>query len=164
MIEVLLAGSADDRELELFRRESRVLAKLASEHAAGTEPDGPVAPASAEPSATEAPEVPSAEPPAPAPVEAAAKPTHRTRRASAPRPPPPAPKTGGGPKGTLLAVAVGRSCAFQANGASKGTASSLRLSLKPGTYSVVCRPATGATKSKSVTVRSGETAMAAFKL
>jgi serine/threonine-protein kinase len=50
------------------------------------------------------------------------------------------------------------------NGASKGTSSSIRVSLKPGTYSVVCRPASGGSKSKSVTVRGGETAMAAFKL
>jgi serine/threonine-protein kinase len=50
------------------------------------------------------------------------------------------------------------------NGAGKGTSSSLSLSLKPGTYSVTCKPANGATKSKSVTVKSGEKAMAAFKL
>src|SRR4051794_36818426 len=45
VIKVLLAGSGDDREIERFRREARVLAKLASEHAAriidvGTESDG----------------------------------------------------------------------------------------------------------------------------
>jgi len=66
--------------------------------------------------------------------------------------------------GTLVAVAVGGPCSFTVNGASKGKSSSLRLSLKAGTYSVTCKPASGAAKSKSVTVRPGETAMAMFKL
>jgi hypothetical protein len=38
------------------------------------------------------------------------------------------------------------------------------VQVKPGTYSVTCRPATGATKSKSVTVAGGGTGMAMFKL
>jgi serine/threonine-protein kinase len=59
---------------------------------------------------------------------------------------------------------MGGSCAFSVNGASKGTSTSLKLSLKPGAYTVLCRPSSGASKSKSVTVKSGETAMAAFKL
>ncbi len=83
-----------------------------------------------------------------------------TKTVKTPPPPPPA----GGANGTLLAVAVGGTCAFSVNGAGKGTSSSLSLSLKPGTYSVTCRPASGATKSKSVNVKSGEKAMAAFKL
>jgi serine/threonine-protein kinase len=36
--------------------------------------------------------------------------------------------------------------------------------MAPGTYSVSCKPASGATKSRSVTIKSGETAMAMFKL
>ena len=97
--------------------------------------------------------------------DSSAKPASRSNgRAAAPPPPPPPPANAAGANGTLLAVAVGGACAFQVNGASKGTSSSLRLSLKPGSYSVVCRTPTGATKAKSVTVRSGETAMAAFKL
>jgi serine/threonine-protein kinase len=82
--------------------------------------------------------------------------------------PPPATTTAPPPptvsNGTLLAVAMGGSCAFSVNGASKGTSTSLKLSLKPGAYTVLCRPSSGASKSKSVTVKSGETAMAAFKL
>ncbi|MDC3956180.1 serine/threonine protein kinase [Polyangium jinanense] len=66
--------------------------------------------------------------------------------------------------GTLVAVAVGGPCSFTVNGASKGKSSSIRLSLKAGTYSVTCKPSSGAAKSKSVTVRPGETAMAMFKL
>lgn len=74
-----------------------------------------------------------------------------------------APAAGGG-NGTLVAVAVGGTCAFSVNGASKGTTSTLKLSLSPGTYSVSCKPASGATKSRSVAIKSGATAMAMFKL
>jgi serine/threonine protein kinase len=84
-------------------------------------------------------------------------------RTSAPPPPPPPPPPAAA-NGTLLAVAMGGSCAFSVNGASKGTSTSIKVSLKPGAYTVMCRPASGAPKSKSVTVKSGETAMAAFKL
>jgi serine/threonine-protein kinase len=77
---------------------------------------------------------------------------------------PPPPPAGGGDNGTLVAVAVGGSCAFSVNGASKGTMATLKMSVKPGTYSVTCAPSTGASKSKSVTVASGGTAMAMFKL
>ncbi|MDI1443898.1 serine/threonine-protein kinase [Polyangium sp. 6x1] len=70
----------------------------------------------------------------------------------------------GGGNGTLVAVAVGGTCAFSVNGASKGTTSTLKLSLSPGTYSVSCKPASGATKSRSVAIKGGETAMAMFKL
>jgi eukaryotic-like serine/threonine-protein kinase len=66
--------------------------------------------------------------------------------------------------GTLVAVATGGSCSFSVNGASKGTSSSIKLSMPPGTYSLTCKPSSGATKSKSVTVKSGQTAFAAFKL
>ena len=94
------------------------------------------------------------------PPTTTARATSKTGRTPPPPPPPPS----GGANGTLLAVAVGGTCAFSVNGAGKGTSSSLSLSLKPGTYAVTCRPASGATKSKSVTVKSGEKAMAAFKL
>lgn len=76
----------------------------------------------------------------------------------------PPPASGGGDNGTLVAVAVGGSCAFSVNGASKGTMATLKMSVKPGTYSVTCAPSSGASKSKSVTVASGGTAMAMFKL
>ena len=78
-------------------------------------------------------------------------------------PPPPPPPTGGA-NGTLVAVATGGSCNFAVNGASKGTTSTLKIPLKPGSYSVSCKPASGATKSRSVTIKSGETTMAMFKL
>jgi eukaryotic-like serine/threonine-protein kinase len=81
-----------------------------------------------------------------------------------PPPPPPPPPAGGGDMGTIVAVAVGGTCAFSVNGASKGTMSTLKLQVKPGSYSVTCKPSTGATKSKSVTVAGGGSAMAMFKL
>ena len=45
VIKLLLPGTGDDKEIERFRREARVLSKLESEHAArildvGTQPDG----------------------------------------------------------------------------------------------------------------------------
>jgi serine/threonine-protein kinase len=133
-----------------------------------------------------APPAPSSDPaqaPAPAPTEepvAAKAPTGNAdndppRNTALPTPPgraapppaapaaPPAGQGGGG-RGTLVAVSVGGTCTFLVNGASKGRSSSLRLPLKPGTYSVTCKPASGAAKSKSVTVRPGETAMAMFRL
>ena len=76
-------------------------------------------------------------------------------------PAPPAPVG----NGTLVAVAVGGSCAFSVNGAAKGTSSQLKLSVPAGTYSVTCKPTDGsALKSRSVIIKGGETAMAMFKL
>jgi serine/threonine-protein kinase len=74
------------------------------------------------------------------------------------------PESAASADGTLVAVAVGGSCAFSVNGASKGSGSSIKVQLKPGTYSVTCKPASGASKSKSVTLKAGSTAMAMFKL
>ncbi len=66
--------------------------------------------------------------------------------------------------GTLVAVAIDGVCAFYVNGSSKGTTSTLKLSLPPSTYLVECKPAGAATKSRTVTIKSGETAMAMFQL
>jgi hypothetical protein len=101
-----------------------------------------------------------------APWAAAASPDPRP----APKPeapPPPPPKSDAKDAkgdGSLAAVAVGGSCAFSVNGASKGNQTTLKVSLKPGTYSVSCKSSSGATKSRTVTIKSGETAMAMFKL
>jgi serine/threonine-protein kinase len=126
----------------------------------------PVEPAPS-PAVTDTPSAAPQEAPASTAVSANAlpdaRPAARASRPSAPAPPPPVAAPPAGPSGTLLAVAVGGTCSFSVNGAGKGTSSSIKLSLKPGTYSVVCRAHSG-TKSKSVTVKSGETAMAAFKL
>lgn len=94
---------------------------------------------------------------------ATAKPTPTA--APVPTPTPAAtPAAAGGGTGTLVAVAVGGSCAFSVNGASKGSGATIKVQLPAGTYSVSCKPATGATKSRSVTVTGGGTAMAMFKL
>lgn len=78
--------------------------------------------------------------------------------------PPEPPSGGGGGNGTIVAVASGGTCAFSVNGSSKGSGASIKVSVAPGTYSVTCKPSGGGTKSKSVTVKSGQTAFAAFKL
>jgi serine/threonine-protein kinase len=100
---------------------------------------------------------------APAPSKTAGR-THAAPHPKPAPPPPPPPPSSSGANGSLVAVAVGGNCAFAVNGASKGTSSTLKVSLKPGSYTVTCRSSSGATKSKGVTVRSGETAMAMFKL
>ena len=149
---------------------------------ASTATSAPVAAVTATPApAPTADPVAAAEPPTPSAVPAAgvsgpasrggtstAAATKPTGKAKDPPPvavavPTPPPATGGD-NGTLVAVAVGGSCAFSVNGASKGTTSTLKMSLKPGTYSVTCAPSSGSSKSKSVTVTSGGTAMAMFKL
>lgn len=76
---------------------------------------------------------------------------------------PPAPATTP-PNGELVAVAVGGTCTFSVNGVAKGTSSQLKLSVPAGVYTVTCKPASGATTSRSVIVKSGEPAMAMFKL
>jgi serine/threonine protein kinase len=150
--------------------------------ASGT-PGTAAAPASADPVAPVATAEPAATTAAPVAVAPVAPPPANTGRvavntaktatkgpervpapAPVPAPVPVPPAAGGGDNGTLVAVAVGGSCAFSVNGASKGTTSTLKMSVKPGTYSVTCAPSSGSAKSKSVTVSSGGTAMAMFKL
>ncbi len=93
-----------------------------------------------------------------------AKPTATQAPTAAPTQAPTSTPSSGGDMGTLVAVAVGGSCAFTVNGASKGSGTSIKVSLKPGSYSVSCKPPSGATKTRSVSVTSGGTAMAMFKL
>jgi serine/threonine-protein kinase len=63
-----------------------------------------------------------------------------------------------------VAVATGGSCTFSVNGAAKGTGTSTKVQLAPGAYSVACKPSGGSAKSRSVTIKSGETSMVSFKL
>jgi serine/threonine-protein kinase len=98
-------------------------------------------------------------PPPPPPAASTVK---EPKKPNPPPPPPPAPSQGD--TGTIVAVAYGGSCAFSVDGASKGTASTLKLPVTAGTHTVTCKPATGPTKSKSVAVSAGDTAMAMFKL
>jgi serine/threonine-protein kinase len=151
--------------------EAVVSAKVSASAAPSAAPAASAAPsaapsaepvASAEPAASSAP-VATVQPASTGKV--AAKTGDKPDKKAKPEPTPtPVVPAGGGDTGTLVAVAVGGTCAFSVNGASKGTTSTLKLSLKPGTYSVTCAPSTGSSKSKSVTVTSGGTAMAMFKL
>jgi len=61
--------------------------------------------------------------------------------------------------GTLVAVAVGGACEFSVDGQSITTSAALRLKLPPGPHVVEC-----GLRTRSVTVRRGETSMALFKL
>jgi eukaryotic-like serine/threonine-protein kinase len=61
--------------------------------------------------------------------------------------------------GTLVAVAVGGSCKFSVDGHSITTSSTLRLKLPPGPHVVEC-----GSHTRSLTVRTGETSMAMFRL
>ncbi len=70
----------------------------------------------------------------------------------------------GGSNGNLLAIASGGSCTFIVNGSPKGSGSSVKVALSPGNYSVTCKPSSGASKSRSVSIKSGETSMLTFKL
>lgn len=156
--------------------------------AAAVTPPVPSATATAEPTAAPtatASATASAEPSATASASASAEPTQEpvasntkvnnsgggsyTPRPTYDPPPKPAPTkepppSGGGGKGTLMAIALGGTCSFSVNGSGKGSGSSIRVQLAPGTYSVMCKPPGGALKSKTITVKSGETAMATFKL
>ncbi len=104
--------------------------------------------------------------PAPAPTP---KPAPTPTPAPTPKPAPtptakePEPAAGGG-SGRLLAIASGGSCSFSVNGGSKGSGSSLSLSLPAGKYTVVCKPSSGSTKSRAVTIKPNETSMLTFKL
>jgi serine/threonine-protein kinase len=112
--------------------------------------------------------------PAPAPVERPAspekpapgpKPVSALPSAGALAPAPAAPAAASADKGTLVAVAVGGTCAFSVNGAAKGSGASLKLRLDPGTYTVVCKPdAGGARTARSATVTAGATARVVFQM
>ncbi len=69
-----------------------------------------------------------------------------------------------GDPGTLVLIAVGGTCAFSVNGASKGTTNSVKVSVPAGNYSVSCKPASGAARSKSASVKAGKTVTVMFKL
>ncbi len=77
---------------------------------------------------------------------------------------PPKPAESPGGTGRLLAIASGGSCNFSVDGGSKGSGSSLSVSLPAGDHSVVCKPASGAAKSRSVKIKPNETSMLTFKL
>jgi serine/threonine-protein kinase len=79
-----------------------------------------------------------------------------------PEPKQPEPAATGG-SGRLLAIATGGSCSFSVDGASKGSGSSLSVSLPAGKHTVVCKPTSGAAKSRGATIKPNETTMLTFK-
>lgn len=66
-------------------------------------------------------------------------------------------------KGEIVGLSVGGVCSFAVNGATKGTSNELRLYVPAGTYRVSCTSASGAKKTRSIVVRSGEASMAMFE-
>ena len=66
-------------------------------------------------------------------------------------------------RGTLVAMAVGASCTFAIDGASRGSSSSVRATVTPGVHTVSCAPMSGASRSRTVTVRPGKASVAVFK-
>ncbi len=68
-----------------------------------------------------------------------------------------------GKKGTIVAMAVGASCTFAVDGSARGSSSSVRVKVAPGTHTVSCQPVGGSTRSKTVKVESGKAAVAVFK-
>ncbi len=65
--------------------------------------------------------------------------------------------------GTIVAMAVGASCSFAVDGASRGSTSSIRVQVPAGRHTVSCQPVGGSRRSKSVTVEPGKAATAVFK-
>jgi len=66
--------------------------------------------------------------------------------------------------GTIVAMALGASCVFAVDGASRGASSSIRLQAPVGSHVVTCKPTKGgAARSRSVTVKPGEAATTIFR-
>jgi serine/threonine-protein kinase len=116
--------------------------------------------------ATVAPPRPTSTGRMPPPRETATRPEPK-KTADPPKKDPPKedpPAASGGGSGRLLAIASGGSCAFSVDGAGKASGSSLSISLPAGKHTVVCKPSSGAAKSRSVTIKPSETSMLTFKL
>ncbi len=66
-------------------------------------------------------------------------------------------------QGTLVAMAIGASCAFTVDGAGLGTRSSVRKKVAPGPHTVSCAKVGGTTRTRTVNVTPGKAAVAVFK-
>jgi Mg-chelatase subunit ChlD len=64
---------------------------------------------------------------------------------------------------TLVAIAIGGSCAFAVDGVSHGTRSSIRVEVSPGPHTVSCTTS-GGTRTQRVNAQPGKPAIASFKL
>jgi len=144
-------------------------ARAAAPSTSGTTTAGPKPPATGQ--AVAAADLPNVKKPDRPPPSVGGTLGYQKKKKRAPPPPPPPKKkkpppetSGGSGGGTLLAIATGGSCTFIVDGGARGSSSTLRVSLKSGRHSVTCKPAKGAAKSRSVTIRDGETSMLTFKL
>jgi hypothetical protein len=68
-----------------------------------------------------------------------------------------------GGTGTLVAMAVGASCAFAVDGAPHGSGSSVKASVPAGSHRVTCTPIGGSSRSRSVKVEAGGASVAVFR-
>jgi serine/threonine-protein kinase len=66
-------------------------------------------------------------------------------------------------QGTIVAMAIGASCAFSIDGGGRGSSSSVRALVSAGRHSVSCQPVGGSRRTKSVMVEPGQAATAVFK-
>jgi eukaryotic-like serine/threonine-protein kinase len=91
-----------------------------------------------------------------------------------PPPPPPPPKkkkkkkkkkaTSSKTSGTLVAIAIGGSCAFAVDGSPRGTSSSIRVTVPLGPHTVSCTPPGKPSRAKSVVVKGDKPGIASFKV
>jgi serine/threonine-protein kinase len=92
-----------------------------------------------------------------------------TKVSPAPAPPPEdeedePEEPGGGETGTLVAIAIGGSCAFAVDGAPQGNKSSIRVTVPVGPHTVSCSPKGKASRTQRVNVKPGKPGMATFRL
>ncbi len=69
-----------------------------------------------------------------------------------------------GDAGTLVAIAIGGSCAFAVDGLPHGEKSSIRIVLPIGQHVVSCTPASGATRTQTVDVAPNKPGIASFRI
>ncbi|MBI4703956.1 MAG: protein kinase [Deltaproteobacteria bacterium] len=66
-------------------------------------------------------------------------------------------------RGVIVAAVVGDSCQFAVDGRPRGSGSSLRVEVAPGSHRVSCRTPSGESATRSVAVQAGKSAMAMFR-
>jgi serine/threonine-protein kinase len=102
-----------------------------------------------------------------APAPAPRTPEKEKKDKKAPPPPEPEPEAEEPDEsgmGTLVAIAIGGSCAFAVDGAPKGMRSSIRIQVPVGPHTVSCSPPGKATRTQRVNVKPGKPGIASFRL
>jgi len=113
--------------------------------------------------------VPPPEPTAQLPPKPTATGPRTTRTQTTTTKPPPESKPTADPgkkkkTGTLVAIAIGGTCAFAVDGAPKGTKSNIRVVVPLGVHTVSCAPAGKAARTQRVTVKAGKPGIASFRV